>query len=140
MKRLFYLLVVLLSLVSCRTTFELSPPRYYSSHIDYSYLTDRGIFITESNSVSFEYKTLGSLFIECTGGWVKNDKKNKVDMEDIYMRTEGKYIYVKPSLEDAFNLAVEELDKMKGNGIVNFNISTGGNSNTIIITGMVIKR
>lgn len=139
MKRLFYLLVVLFSLVSCKTV-EPRQPSYYSSHIDYSYLTDRGIFITESNSVSFEYKTLGSLFIECTGGWVKNDKKNKVDMEDIYMRTEGKYIYVKPSLEDAFNLAVEELDKMQGNGIVNFKISTGGNTDSIIITGMVIKR
>lgn len=148
MKRILYFLVLASILVSCNTSMVLSP-KQYSACIDYGYLSQRGIFLTESNSVSFEYEPLGSLYVECTGGYVKNDKGNSNNtVEDIYLKRNPKYSYQPATVEDAFDMALGELKRLRGNGIINLRINTTSEYvsaysvwvNKIIITGMCIRK
>lgn len=142
--------MVLLTFIfmSCSTA-KMLPPEQYSACIDYGYLSQKGIFLTESNSVNFDYEPLGSLYIECKGGWVKNDKGNSNNtVEDIYLNKKAKYIYQPATVEDAFDMALGELKRIRGNGIVNLKISTISEYvpaylvtvNKIIITGMCIRK
>lgn len=144
MRNVILFCICLFVLASCKT---LAPPMpvKQSVHIDYSYLTNQGIFVTESNSVSFDYEACGSLYVECVGGWVT--KKQAVDMQDIYIQKSGKYVYVPATIEDAFNLVLDELKALNGNGVINLRITPVSeysalynvNMNKIYITGMVIK-
>lgn len=146
MKNIIYLLLLLV-LFSCKSLTPPTPIRY-ASHVDYSYFTNKGIFVTESNSVNFEYETLGSLYVECTGGWVKKNKSNEIDMEDVYMNKMGNYLYAPARVEEAFDLAMVEVIKLQGNGIINLKITPGTyyyanyltGVNKITITGMIIKK
>lgn len=146
-KCLFSMLMVAVLVTSCATL--VPSPGQYSACIDYGYLSQKGVFISEANSVSFEYEPLGSLYVECTGGWVKNGKKaSQVQMEDIYMRQTKKRSYQPPTVEEAFDLALGELKALRGNGIINFKITMVSeflpayqvSVDKIVITGMCIRK
>lgn len=149
MKKVSIVLMLLLTLCFTSCVSLLPKPHSYSSCIDYGYLSQQGVFITESNSVSFDYQPLGSLYVECTGGWDKKRAKlENSEMEDIYMEDAKNNSYVPATIEEAFDLALAELDRLKGNGIINFKISTVTeylpsykiSVNKIILTGMCIKK
>jgi hypothetical protein len=57
--RTITLFLLLFTFVSCG--FKI--PKYVSasSFIDYSYFTDKGIYVSESNSVNFDYTPMGSI-------------------------------------------------------------------------------
>ncbi len=148
MKKSLFLLLLPAIFVSCNTA-KVLPPEQYSACIDYGYLAQKGVFLTESNSVNFDYEPLGSLYIECKGGWVKNDKRASGDaMEDIYMNKNAKYVYRPATVEEAFDMALGELKRIRGNGIINLKINTISEYvpaylvtvNKIIITGMCIRK
>ena len=127
--------------------------------LDYSILTKRGIFVTESNSVGFDYETIGSVYLDSHGGWLKrsgNEKKEKrkreVTHDDYFLENKGrtmhygKYEYTDPSLYDAMMTLGNFLKDMGANGIINFSIDVIPEStenperNKLIITGMAIKK
>lgn len=71
--------------------------------IDYSPLTKNGIYVTESNSVNFEYIAVSSIIATEKGGWVNGSEK-------------------RPSIEVAFKNIIEEMKKLNANGIINLGI------------------
>jgi hypothetical protein len=124
-----------------------------SGCIDYSTYTEKGFFITESNSVSFDYKTMGSLYVEISYGYEKLSEKSKtyVDVNGIkktktYIKT-GNWINAtsKIALDSMYNKSLS----LNANGIINLQTkyfpATFNNNNImvtgdkIIITGMAIK-
>lgn len=108
--------------------------------IDYSMLTQQGYFVTESNSVSFNYEAIGSIYAEEVGGWVpKNGKPKSMDpKEKYYINSNQKHIYQEPNLQNAYANIANKLKAEGANGIINLKISKY--SNKIIITGMAIKK
>jgi len=105
--------------------------------IDYAMFP--GMFLTESNSVSFEYQPIGSLYAEETSGEyqvVKKQVKNNEIYGDGFEIVDGKYRHANP--QSALTFAAERAKEMGGNGIINLRIEKidGGYS----VTGMVIKR
>ena len=87
-------------LTSCATSAISYPEPYgFSTFLDYSPLTNKGIYVTESNSVSFDYKILGSVSATEVSGWVKKEKELKVanknkknNVDDMYADVEKKSI------------------------------------------------
>ena len=105
--------------------------------IDYSMFP--GMFLTESNSVSFDYQPIGSLYAEETSGEYQVVKKKVGNNEiygDAYAVVDGKYRHANP--QSALTFAAEKAKEMGGNGIINLRIEKieGG----YCVTGMVIKR
>ena len=147
MKLKLLLIMPILALASC-TTVNVPAPKQYAATIDYTYLSQKGIFVTESNSVSFDYEPLGSLYVECLGGWVKKKHKDGDVMEDIYMANPGSVMYLKPTIEEAYQLVLSEIKKLRANGVINLKISTVSEFNStykvtvdkIVITGMCIRK
>lgn len=145
-KILFLFAIMILALSSC---VSLPSPKSYTSVIDYSFFTDKGIFVTESNSVNFEYEPMGSVVVEVTGGWIakkskkQSTPKNEVNDDyylDIPRQNGGKKVYVGPSLNEAFGLLADELINMKANGIINLKISQGVRSDNLFVSGMAITK
>lgn len=73
--------------------------------IDYTPLIKAGIFVTESNSVNFDYTAVGSIIATEKGGWVGGN-------------------YQRPSTENALKNIIKGLEDMGANGIINLNISS----------------
>ncbi len=149
MKKLVFLILVVGLFAACVTP-QMPEPYGFSTLLNYSPLTDKGIFVTESNSVSFDYKTLGSVSATEVGGWVKKGKKpkatresNKSRNDDMYVDIDrnqytGKYVYVAPSLDMAMERMVNTLKVVGANGIINLKVQF--ESDRIIISGMAIKK
>lgn len=55
-----YLLIAVVCLSSCGI--KLPAPEARVFNLDYRYLDENGIFVTESPSVSFDYKAVSSIF------------------------------------------------------------------------------
>ena len=123
MKKILLLILISVFFSSCMTQIELPKPTAYAGIFDYSPLTSKGVFVTESNSVSFDYETIGSLYAQSRGGWI--NKK-----------------YSSPSIQALYNEVLAELGKMKANGIVNLklSISGSGTSEMLSLTGMAIRK
>jgi|GEM_PF-372537 len=162
MKKILIVLLVSVFFASCETYKVHTIPLNYVNVWDYTLLTNDGIFVTESNSVGFDYQTIGSIYIELREGERKeaNDSyytvRNKRDgsksdkKESQYVRYTPRYVVLKIG---------EELKKIDANGIINLKITydknyqvvketTSGNKVTevirhgsgYIVTGMAIKK
>lgn len=153
MKKVLFFIFAVGVLTSCATsTSTISYPKPYgfSTFLDYSPLTNRGIYVTESNSVSFEYKTLGSVSATEVSGWIKKGKEPKVanktkknNVDDMYADVEsnrpvGKYIRITASLDDAMERMVNTLNEVGANGIINLKVHF--ELDRIIISGMAIRK
>lgn len=68
-------------------------------------------------------------------------------MEDIYMTTLGSVKYLPPTIDDAYQLILSEVKKLRANGVINLKIRTVSEYQSfyevyvdkIIITGMCIR-
>lgn len=133
------------------------------SIVDYSPYSDEGFFITESNSVSFDYQPVSSVTAVFRSGYAsveivekENQKPKSKQTDDVYsgriasgrIKT-GDFVEATPqsALEELYRKSVE----IGANGIINLKISTfteGGVDNlgkpvTLIgysASGMAIKR
>ena len=127
MKKLVFLILVVGLFTACVTP-KMPEPYGFSTLLNYSPLTDKGIFVTESNSVSFDYKTLGSVSATEVGGWVKKGKKPKATRESNKSRNDDMYV----------ERMVNTLKVVGANGIINLKVQF--ESDRIIISGMAIKK
>lgn len=93
-------LLLILLLGACGS---LPEPESRIGVIDYTPLIKAGIFVTESNSVNFDYTAVGSIVATEKGGWVNGRPK-------------------RPTTEDALKNIIKELERMGANGIINLNI------------------
>lgn len=102
--------------------------RYSESvdYVDYNEYLNEGIFITESNSVNFAHTPLGSISVEIIDGFkkgVRNSKFKYADMNGQQHNTEEFEYWSTGSYSHALRLAIEEVKKKGGNGLINLNIS-----------------
>ena len=147
MKKLLWMLSVAF-FASCATNKMALPEPYTTvSIVDYKFYTERGFFITESNSVSFEYTPVSSIVVKSVPGFLPGNYKPKVDPKinnDMYSSrgnvTDTKNplfadVTVKSVLDHLYHNALS----LEANGIINLKIlvnQEGGYT----ITGMAIKR
>lgn len=114
MKKLVYALLIFI-LSSCTTLTPIS----YVKTLDYRPLIENGLFVTESNSVSFEYTSIGSLFAQETDGWINGQ-------------------FVTPRIKNMYNNILLEAQRLGANGLINMSVKRLDHS--IVIQGMFIKR
>lgn len=118
MKKIIFLLLVSLSLASCYT---LDIPQSTTTNIiDYSEFAEQGIFVTESNSVNFDYKPLGSV-VSFTRGSTRLFL-NSLDQNK------------------AFTEIASKVKEIGGNGLINFNVRASSTYEvlTMTVSGMAI--
>lgn len=100
MNKTIYALLLTLIFSACGS---LPVPESRVGVIDYTPLLKAGIYVTESNSVNFDYTAIGSIVATEKGGWVNGKAK-------------------RPATEDALKNIIKELERMGANGIINLNI------------------
>lgn len=123
-----------------------------SGCIDYSTYSEKGFFITESNSVSFDYKPMGSLYVEISSGYEKLSDKSKTYVDMYGIKKTKTDIKLGNWINATSKIALDSLYKrslaLNANGIINLqtkyfpatyynNIMVTGDK--IIVTGMAIK-
>lgn len=154
MKKLLLFLLIVFSLNSCITV--KSPYKADVSMISYGDYIKKGFFITESNSVNFDYTPIGSVHVDVTSGYVQSEKdiekaQRKSDFTDEYFAGDDKdpyynhgSLYVESTYKDVLNLMYEKIIKEGGNGILNLKYRYSYDSvfgvGTIHLSGMAIKK
>lgn len=145
-KNISYLLFYFLVLSACSVS-NLPAPKSEIDMIEYSMLTKEGYFVTESNSVSFDYEAIGSIYAIEVGGWVSKDGRSEsTDLkEKYYINSNHKQVYQTPNLQKAYRNLANKLKSVGANGIINLKVSFTtdsaiGNPQKIVITGMAIKK
>lgn len=146
MKHIAFLLTVCLlaALSSCR-----APMTHATYYIDYQQAGQGKVFITEANSVSFEYEPLGSILVEETSGMVKltvPTTEKERDRDDLYgtsSTTKTVNSYSKATAQTALNYAAQEAILLGGDGIINLRLTSvndGKGGAVVSVSGMIIKR
>ena len=108
MKKLV-LIIVVITLASYETFFPLV------SFVDYSSYNDDGIFLTESNSVSFKYEPIGSVNVILYSGYTVEKKKElsgakKEKGDDVYFSpTAGAMKFRGSTTQDGKNGEIDHL-------------------------------
>ena len=146
MKKLLLMAVMAVRFMGCSII-----PRYQlnSYTVDYSKYNKYNFFITESNSVNFEYTSIGSIVTESVTGKMYKDGSdipNQVEDYGFDAFTALKYA----SIDDAFQKLYEESVKKGANGVINVKMEFHNSyqdpiSKTVymsrwIVTGMMIKK
>lgn len=124
--------------------------------VDYSSYAERGFFITESNSVNFDYKPIGSIYVQTSSGYDSTGIKQPKQKISIYDEQYDTKIKVKhgPWRSVGFVTAIDILYKksiaLGADGLINLNrtyvpaqYAKNGTiiyPDKVIITGMAIKR
>lgn len=123
-----------------------------SNSVDFSEYTRKGFFITESNSVNFEYDPLSSVSVLVESGYEVINKSEKSSFDNIYRYdTNTKYgKFINAKAEDALNELYEKSMEIGADGIINLKInftpsriSSSGEVlswDSYYISGMAIKR
>ena len=121
MRKYIILLLVTLVFSSCGslTTIE---QHTITSIVDYSEFAKNGIYVTESNTVNFDYVPIGSV-VSVTTGALSDFTSAPVDVDK------------------AFKKVCEELKEKKANGLINLRIVTSYNSSLyhMTVSGMAIR-
>lgn len=134
MKKTFIICLIAAALASCET-----PLKFEQNYGFIDYAAFPGMFLTESNSVSFEYLPVASLYAEeLTGQFqgVKKKVKNNEIYGEEYEIVDGNNRYASP--QSALAFAIERARDLGGNGIINLHIQRIDRGYSV--TGMVIKR
>lgn len=134
------------------------PKTYHEIYFtDYSSYADHGFFITESSTVPFDYKPIGSLYLIEHSGAVElkdykeikeenNIRKSKPsDYDDIYSDPykvgKKKYKWKYADAYSAMNAAVDFAKERGGDGIMNIRIKVDEKNKGIFhVSGMIFKR
>lgn len=139
MKKFIPIIVLALSMSSCL-------PNFYQSikSVSFQDASQNGaIFLSESNSVNFDYTSIASIMVEESSGKVKNKSTEKNKGEIYGNEGAGKFFFGRQdwrnsSCQSALNFAVDKCVQMGGDGIINIEIIS--NPTKVFVTGMVIKR
>lgn len=139
-------LALALALASCSPKI----PYYASaSYIDYSEFNKQGCFLSESNSVSFDYTPLGSVSVTVLSGNVTGQRASRYVYQDLNGKTNATEEYNKwtpANVQEAIAMAVDAAKKQGGNGIINLHIQPISETvektvrSGYLVTGMVIKK
>lgn len=109
-----------IGLASCSTVEQFT----LTEVTDYSAFTNRGIFVTESNSVNFDYEPLGSVISITQSALSSFSIKEYIDVDK------------------AFNEIATKIEDKGANGLINMKISyleAGRTSIKMVVSGMAIR-
>lgn len=118
MRKILISMILSISLASC-----VSVQQYTTTNIiDYSEFAKQGIFVSESNSVSFDYQPLGSV-VSITQGGSTLFYSQRIDANE------------------AFKEIASKVKSVGGNGLINFkfNVMTTKSSSLMTVSGMAIR-
>lgn len=144
---LWMVALLMLGLSSCKSSYP-----YYQSvgYLDYSQFAKEGIYLTEANSVSFDYEPLGSVSATLRSGYKEGERVSKFQYTDMMgqsHKTEKYSKWTHPTCDDALRLVAECAKEQGANGVINLKTQTyttllsgGKESITIVATGMAIKK
>lgn len=144
--------LMIIGLIAIAFNSCVSVPKFeqYVGFIDYAKITDEyNVFVTEANSVSFEYSPVGSIDVTEISGMkevpvvssVPSDTiKSSVKSTKGYSKTKSLYVLATP--ESAVCFAAKKAKEMGGTGIINLDIlfTVQNNRPAYVVSGMVIKR
>lgn len=144
--KLLTLSVLCISSVSCTPKF--SSKVYYT---DYQRYSDAGFFITESNTVSFDYVPVGSVVVRQTAGVMSDTEiisqnvPEKRGYDELYGELEKKRhsnSWKLPSDYTALDAVYKVAKEQNAEGIINLKITMPevNNADIIELSGMLIKR
>lgn len=122
----------------------------YVGFVDYSAYQDKGMFLTESNSVNFEYNAIGSVTSVVYSGKAIVSQSEQIENNDIYgehRTVQNKMGWKVASPEDALEAAVAQVASKGGDGLINIKITptteidaSKTTRSGFLVTGMAIKR
>lgn len=152
MKRKFrnLLLMSAVSMVMLCSSCAKSYYGIYTGFVDYTPYSDKGFFLTESNSVSFEYTPIGSVVVNVCSGYanvevVQPDAQHSVKKDRTQIKVEEKW--KKADMSDVVGYAVQIAKEKGGNGIINIKsepefvvISGKRYISGYVLRGMIIRR
>lgn len=123
--KIVFLLLCCILVSSCETVHI--PQSTETVIRDYTPMTDKGIFVTESNSVDFDYVPLGSV-VSVTSGAYSSSVDKGVKYENV-------------DLGKAFEEISKMLVVMDANGLINLKIESSFDNliHYITVTGMAIR-
>lgn len=144
--KLLTLSVLCISSVSCTPKF--SSKVYYT---DYQRYSDAGFFITESNTVSFDYVPVGSVVVRQTAGVMSDTEiisqnvPEKRGYDELYGELEKKRhsnSWKLPSDYTALDAVYKVAKEQNADGIINLKITMPevNNADIIELSGMLIRR
>ena len=123
--KIIFLALYCLLVSSCETVNI--PQSTVTLIMDYTPMTDKGIFVTESNSVDFDYVPLGSV-VSVTNGAYRSSVETGTKYENV-------------DLEKAFEEISKMLVVMDANGLINLKIESSFDDlmHYMTVTGMAIR-
>lgn len=148
MKKILVFLAAALFLSSCVT----HKPAYtrFTEGVDFSEYTRRGFFITESNSVSFNYDPVGSLTSVVRGGYETLGTDTHTSDEVYGTYTNVRYGgFISASVDDALDELYNSARELGADGIINFRLTYHPPEyeknvlvvhSSYVVSGMAIKR
>lgn len=149
MKKILFLMAALMTLIMSSCVPKFSTAFYYT---DYSQYMDKGFFITESNTVPFDYNPVGSLFLRQKAGEmaemeiIPQDVEDSKNYDDIYgpAKKGSRKInnIVRPTENSALDAAYDFAKSKGADGILNisFDYYLEGSRQVVVLKGMLIKR
>lgn len=141
-----FAILAALSLSGCR----IYSPQYSveSIMVDYEYYNNNDFYLTEANSVSFNYSPIGSINATSSSGYMTNEKLLQ-EFNEIYGQS-GKKIkkndWVGASVYEALDAAVNKAKAQGANAIINLKISQSYRYENkmkvleFVVTGMAIRK
>jgi len=140
MKKVFLLAVMAMSLFSC-TTF--APYKTVSYTTDFTKYSSKNFFMSEANSVSFEYTPIGTIASYSISGSTKDESVvNEGNPYTFDEKTRYKHGNVADALQELYETAI----KKGANGVINIKVDYFYPDKTVsiesgyVISGMMIKR
>lgn len=151
MRKTIFLLSILSTflLLSCAPKF---PYRVNTYGVDFREHATQGFFITESNSVSFDYEPVGTVQLYFTSGYeVIKGKKESGRYTDQELQKLKYGDYVEATYAEALQMLVEDAKALGANGIINvkFHFQDGSYDirgkpvfppSKVSVSGMAIKK
>ena len=149
MKKVMVLAIMSLVLFSCKTLVKY---QLNSTVVDYTDYTEKGFFMSEATSVSFDYSTIGSIRVESVSGYDISTEHAMQPSEYIIKQKEVGYSgkFISCNLDDAFRKLYETSIDRGANGVINIKmnyLSTFVDPYTKItypdrwvVSGMMIKK
>lgn len=143
---LFMMALLLVSLTSCKSLLPQFTQKTYV--LDYSKASRQGVFLSEANSVSFEYAPVASIVVTSSDGMAKVAKTSKNYGDESYGGPDTKISYKDEwqvaTYEQTLDRAVQSCLDLGGDGIINITFNLNYDSQGAVtgntLRGMVIRR
>ena len=123
----------------------------YAVFADYRLLAEKGFFVTEAESVSFDYETIGFMSVQVSSGYRSITKDGKPGEKKVGLLEEKTEEYKKATLPDALEYFREKAVSTGANGAIRMDIMVtkkpvvvGGvtvyEPDGYVVSGMLIKK